>query len=72
MKYYDVHVFINRVTGYSIPVEMETRQTNKNYSDDEVIEHCVDNNLFTEDGDESMVDNVTRIDKDEYDQMKGV
>jgi len=69
MKYYDVHVFITRGTGYSIPVEMDPY---KNYSDDEVIEFAAENQLFTEEGDEKYVDTVTRIDKDEFNQMKGI
>jgi hypothetical protein len=63
MKYYDIHVFISRKNGYSLPIAIDTEE---DLSEDEVIEKAVEENLFTEDGDESMVDNVTEMDEAEW------
>lgn len=68
-KFYDVHVFFNRKNGYSIPVKIETEQSE--LSDDDVIQYCVNNDLFSENGDESYVDYVTEIDENEYRHMNG-
>lgn len=68
-KFYDVHVFLNRKNGYSIPVKIETEQSE--LSDDDVIQYCVNNDLFSENGDESYVDYVTEIDENEYRHMNG-
>lgn len=65
--YYDVHVFITRHDGYSIPVKITS---DKILTDDDVIKYCVENDLFSEQGDENHVDYVTEIDKDEYNDMK--
>ena len=68
-KFYDVHVFFNRKNGYSIPVKIETEQSE--LSDDDVIQYCVNNDLFSENGDELYVDYVTEIDENEYRHMNG-
>lgn len=68
-KFYDVHVFFNRKNGYSIPVKIETEQSE--LSDDDVIQYCVNNDLFSENGDESYVDYATEIDENEYRHMNG-
>jgi len=69
-KYFDVHVFITRGSGYSIGVEMETPNNKKDYpDDDEVIEFARANNKFTERGDENYVDYVEQIDEEQYKQM---
>ena len=69
-KYFDVHVFFSRNNGYSIPVEMES--SFDVVDDEDVINHAVENELFTESGDESQVDYVQEIDESEYLDMKGV
>ena len=66
-KYYDVHVFISRSDGYSIPVKIEIE---KELTDDEVIEFASDNDLFTEDGDQHHVDYVSEMGEEEYKNMK--
>jgi hypothetical protein len=65
--YFDVHVFFAVSEGYSIPVEISFEDE---ISEDVIIQHCVENKLFSEEGDESCVDTVTEIDVDEYNQMK--
>jgi len=64
--YYDVHVFFSRTDGYSIPVK-----TDKPMDEDDVIEFAVDNDLFTEDGDQHHVDYVGEIDEEIYKQLGG-
>ena len=66
--YYDVHVFISRKSGYSIPVMIETNDDM--LLDDEVIQYCIDNKRFTEEGDENQVDTVDEISEYEYQLMK--
>ena len=75
MNYYDVHVFISRSDGYSIPVAIQPIQPNhmvEGFSDDEVIDFASEMNMFTEEGDENHVDRVTSISKEEFNEMKGI
>lgn len=68
--YFDVHVFFSSGEGYSIPVKIETDKDNS-IDDDEIIQHAIDNNLFSETGDAKMVDYVDEIDLEQYSAMKG-
>ena len=63
MKYYDIHVFLSRKDGYSIPVSIDTEE---DLSEDDIIENAVKQNLFTEGGDESMVDMICEYDEGEW------
>jgi hypothetical protein len=67
--YFDVHVFIRRGEGYSIPVKIETDKNG--VLDDEVIQHAIDNKQFSEVGDAQMVDYVDEIDSEQYSAMEG-
>ncbi len=67
--FYDVHVQINRKTGYSIPIKISSVDK---LSDDEVIAQCVKQNLFSESGDEEFVDSVDEIEEEEYNAMKNI
>lgn len=71
--YYDVHCFFNRGSGYSIPVKIETTNPyiHHELSDEQVIQYCITNNLFSEAGDENYVDDITQIDLEEYQDLKG-
>lgn len=62
-KYYELHVFFSRYDGYSVAVKIDT---NKDLTDDEVIEFARDNNEFTEDGDALHVDYVAECDESVY------
>lgn len=64
MKYYDVHVFFSRNSGYSVGVSIETSE--EFLTDDEVIGYTVKNNLFSENGDENFVDRVDEISEEEF------
>jgi len=68
IQYFDVHCQFEK-SGYSIPVMMAgyRMQTDKS-----VIEHCINEKLFEQEGDEEFVDYVTEIEKDEYRQMKNI
>jgi hypothetical protein len=65
--YFDVHVFFSRTEGYSIPVKITGVEDTP--TEDEVIQFCVDNNKFGEEGDERYVDHVDEIDVKEYKLM---
>ena len=64
--YYDIHVFISRSDGYSIAVK-----SNEPLEEEGAIELAVENNMFTEDGDEDCVDYVEEIDEETYKNMGG-
>ena len=66
-RYFEVHCFFRRNEGYSIPVKMTGDET---YTDDEVIQHCIDKKLFSDEGDEEYVDYVEEITFEEYTSMK--
>lgn len=68
-QYFDVHVFFDRKNGYSFPVKIVSDRT---LFEDEVIDYCIENNLFREEGDHDYVDYVEEIDLSIYKQMKGV
>lgn len=65
IKYFDVHVFINRNNGYSLGVKMEVPK-GTDVDDDDVIEYASKNKLFGEEGDGEMVDFVDEIDEAEF------
>jgi hypothetical protein len=78
VNYFDVHVFLSRHDGYSIPVKIEIENDVETvevidtpYDDDEVIFYAVEHELFTEEGDENHVDRVDEIDEKTYNEMKG-
>lgn len=66
-KFYDVHVFFSREDGYSIPIKIETEVP---MDDEDVINACIDMDLFNEDGDQYMVNYVMELDESEYNLMK--
>jgi len=68
VKYYDVHVFLSRNDGYSVPVKVAT---NQDLTDDQVIEIAVDSDLLDM-GDSNHVDYVIEISEFEYNEMKGI
>lgn len=67
-RYYDVHCFFDRTDGYSIPVKIVSERI---LNDDEIIQHCIDNDLFSQEGDDAFVNYVEEIDKEDYQDMKG-
>ena len=69
IRYYDIHVFFSRTSGYSIPIEIESKNR---LSDEEVIDVAVEQKLFSSFDDDEMVDSVTEITEDDYNQMKSV
>lgn len=62
-KYYDVHVFLSRHDGYSVPVKIEPDEPK---SEEQIIDEA---NL--QDGDENFVDYVEEIDEQQYKEMGG-
>jgi len=62
-RYYEIHVFYSRENGYSIGVKIKS---NFQLDEDQIIQYAVDNDLFTEDGDELCVDYTQRIDENEF------
>lgn len=68
IQYFDVHCQFEK-SGYSIPVKMVGYRTQ---TDQSVIEHCKNEELFEQKGDEDFVDYVTEIEEDEYNQMKNI
>jgi hypothetical protein len=66
IQYFDVHCQFEK-SGYSIPVQMVSYsfQTDKS-----VIEHCKNEKLFEQEGDDEYVDYVTEIEESEYKDMK--
>lgn len=67
-RYYDVHCFFDRTDGYSIPVKINS---DLELTEEEIIQHCIDNDLFTENADANYVDRITEIDLEDYQDMKG-
>lgn len=64
-KYFDIHCeFDGDSTSYSIFVEIDSHKTA--LSSTEIISFCIDNNLFSEIGDEKFVDSITEITEEEY------
>ena len=64
-QYFDVHCQFEN-SGYSIPVMMHGYRKQDEQS---IKDHCKNERLFVEEGDDEFVDNITEIDKDEYDKM---
>lgn len=62
-RYYEIHVFYSRETGYSMGVKI---RSNFECNEDQIIQYAVDNDLFTEEGDELCVDYTQRINENEY------
>jgi hypothetical protein len=67
MRYYDVHCFFDRTDGYSIAIKVDDSIN----TDDDILKHCIDNNLFSQEGDENFVDRIDEIDFEDYLDMKG-
>ena len=67
-RYYDLHVFLSRSSGYSVPIEIESVKV---LSEDEIIQYAIDNNLIDSD-DSDMIDYVVEIDYSEYELMQGI
>ena len=68
MQYFDVHVFIARDKGYSFGVSIDSVD---DLDDDDVIQHAVTQNKFSELGDEDLVDTVDSITETEYNDWYG-
>jgi hypothetical protein len=64
--YYDVHVFISRKNGYSVPVCIESKTP---LNEDEVITKTIEQGKLDSDAAE-MVDYIEEISKDEYNDMQ--
>lgn len=66
MYYYDIHVFFSRNDGYSFglvsPIELD---------EDAAIAEAVNQDLFTEDGDQYHVDTVDEVSAEEYQNIFG-
>lgn len=69
-KYFDVHVFLGRNSGYSFGVKMEV-PIGTNVQEDEVIQFASKNNLFQEEGDATMVDTVDEMEEKEFNDVYG-
>lgn len=65
--YFDVHVFFSKNKGYSIPVKIDTEE--ESLTDEQVVQFCIDNKKFGEEGDAKNVDYVDEITVEEYKQM---
>lgn len=68
IQYFDVHCQFEK-SGYSIPVMITGYGMQ---TDESVIEHCINEKLFAQKGDEEFVDYVIEIEEDEYKQMKNI
>ena len=66
MYYYELHVFFNRFDGYSFAFKSETSLN----SEDEIINRATELDLFTEDGDQMMVDYAEETTEDAYELLK--
>jgi len=64
--FYDVHVFISRKNGFSVPVTFESETP---LDDDEIIQETVNQGILDSD-DAKMVDYVEEITEEEYNDMK--
>jgi len=62
-RFYDVHVFFARNDGYSIGVKIESVNP---LTEDQIIQHSVDRDLFTDEGDSNHVDYAEEISEAEY------
>lgn len=70
-QYFSVHIFFSRNEGYSIPVKIVSEDVLDEDTDEEtIIQHCVEQKLFSEEGDEHHVDSIYEIDLKEYKEMK--
>ena len=67
-RFFDLHVFINRKSGYSLGVIMEV-PIGTDIQDNDVIEFAEKSNLFTEKGDGEMVDTVDEVTEIEYNNI---
>ena len=63
MKYYEIYVNDKICNAYSIFVE-GTEEEFKNEKD--VINSCIKDKIFNEDGDEKYIEYIEEIDKDTY------
>lgn len=63
MKYYEIYVNDKICSTYSIFVE-GTEEEFKNEKD--VINSCIKDKIFSEDGDEKYIEYIKEIDKDTY------
>lgn len=62
-RYYDVHCEFNGdSTSYSIFVEIVA----ENVTNEDVINFCIENEMFAEKGDEKYVDNITEVTEEEF------
>lgn len=68
-RYYEVHVFYSREDGYSFGVKIESIHP---LEEDQIIQYAVDNELFTETGDEILVDYTEEIDEQTYNILKNI
>lgn len=67
-RYYDVHCSFDNGEGYSIPVKVVSDEPPRL---SKVVQHCVDNKLFSDSYDIQFVDSITEIDYEEYLDLKG-
>jgi uncharacterized protein YfkK (UPF0435 family) len=67
--FYDVHVFVSRKNGFSVPVKIENAI--EHLDDDAVILEAVNQGVLDAD-DAKMVDYVEEITELDYNDMKGI
>lgn len=60
LRFYDIHVQIKQEYGYSVFVKGHFS------TEEEALKYAVDNNLFTENGDEKFVDYVSETNLQDY------
>ena len=65
--YYEVHVNFGGCEGYSIAIKSDI-----SLSEDEAIQYCVYNKLFSGAWDADYVDYVVAIDEEEFNDIRGV
>jgi len=68
-QYFELHVFLSRKEGYSVPMVILDRTPEQSYDEDEIIDIAVQQNVLDA-GDADMVDTVDEISEHEYSELK--